>query len=347
MADKSSPKRTEISELGEFGLIEYLTKNAVLKNRSSIKGVGDDGAVIDCDGGKVKVLTQDMLIEGIHFDLMYHPLHHLGYKAVVVNLSDIYAMNAWPEQITVGLGISNRFSVEALEQLYSGMLAACEKYGVDLVGGDTTSSGKGLIISIAAVGKAKKEEIVYRNTAQPGDAIVVSGDLGGAYLGLQILEREKQLYLENPKVQPDLEDENYIVGRFLLPHARRDVVEMLEELHIKPTAMIDISDGLSSDLLHICHQSGVGCRLREADIPVAEETRDRAIKFKIAPTTCALNGGEDYELLFTLKPEDVEKIKGAIDLTVIGECALPKEGCNLVTTSGQVHELVAQGWQHG
>lgn len=346
MAQQEAPKRTEIGELGEFGLIDHLTKNITLRNRSSLKGVGDDAAVIDCGEGQVKVLTQDLLVEGVHFDLMYHPLQHLGYKAVVVNLSDIYAMNAWPEQITVGLGISNRFSVEALEQLYEGMLAACEKFDVDLVGGDTTSSQKGLIISISALGFAKKDDIVYRDAAKVGDLIVVSGDLGGAYLGLQLLEREKQVYLENPDIQPNLEKENYIVGRQLLPQPRRDVVELLEEMKVRPTAMIDISDGLSSDLLHICNRSGVGCRVYEDKLPIAEETRDRAMKFKIAPSTCALNGGEDYELLFTISPEDAEKLKGAIDLSIIGECTKPKDGFKFITPSGQVHDLVAQGWQH-
>lgn len=347
MAQEQAPKRTEIGELGEFGLIDHLTKNVTLRNRSSLKGIGDDAAVIDCGDGKVKVLTQDLLVEGVHFDLMYHPLQHLGYKAVVVNLSDIYAMNAWPEQITVGLGISNRFSVEALEELYEGMLAACEKFGVDMVGGDTTSSQKGLIISISALGQARTEEVVYRDTAQLGDVIAVSGDLGAAYLGLQMLEREKQVYMENPAVQPNLEKETYIVGRQLLPQPRRDIIELLEELKVKPTAMIDISDGLSSDLLHICNRSGVGCRIYEERIPIAEETRDRAMKFNIAPATCALNGGEDYELLFTVSPRDAEKLAGSIDLTIIGECTKPSEGFKFITPSGQVHELVAQGWQHG
>lgn len=346
MAANQAPKRTEISELGEFGLINHLTKNVTLKNRSSLTGVGDDAAVIACSEEQVKVLTQDLLVEGVHFDLMYHPLRHLGYKAVAVNLSDIYAMNAWPEQITVGLGISNRFSVEALEELYDGILAACEKYGVDLVGGDTTSSQKGLIISISALGYAKPADIVYRHTAQAGDLIAVSGDLGGAYLGLQMLEREKQVYLENPEIKPNLEQENYIVGRQLLPHPRRDVVELLEEMNIKPTAMIDISDGLSSDLLHICNRSGVGCRIYEEKLPIAEETRQRAMKFKIAPSTCALNGGEDYELLFTLSPADAEKLSGSLDITILGECTKAKDGFRFITQGGQVHDLIAQGWQH-
>ena len=346
MAQENNPKRTEISALGEFGLIDHLTKNVQLRNRSSIKGIGDDAAIIEAGDGQVKVLTQDLLVEGVHFDLMYHPLQHLGYKSVVVNLSDIYAMNAWPEQITVGLGVSNRFSVEALEQLYEGMLAACEKFGVDMIGGDTTSSQAGLIISISALGYAKKEDIVYRDTAQVGDVIAVSGDLGGAYMGLQMLEREKQVYMENPEVQPNLEHETYIVGRQLLPQPRRDIIELLEEVKIKPTAMIDISDGLSSDLLHICHRSGVGCRIYEERLPIAEETRERAMKFKIAPATCALNGGEDYELLFTLSAENADKLKGALDLTMIGECTKPKDGFKFITQGGQVHELVAQGWQH-
>ena len=342
----ASPKRTEISSLGEFGLIDRLTSGIELKNQSSLYGAGDDAAVISAGDGMVKVVTTDLLLEGIHFDLMYHPLQHLGFKAIAVNVSDIYAMNATPEQVIVGLGLSNRFSVEAVEEIYAGMLAACEKYGVDLVGGDTNSSNKGLVISITAIGTARQEDVVYRHGAKPGDVLMVSGDLGAAYLGLQILEREKKLFLENPEIQPDLENESYLVGRQLLPKARKDIHELLEELSIRPTSMIDISDGLSSDLLHICHRSGVGCRVREEAIPIAEEARNRALQFNLVPSTCALNGGEDYELLFTVRPEDAQKLSQFPDVTVIGDITLAKDGRVLVTRSGQVHELIAQGWQH-
>lgn len=349
MSDKSSdkaPPRTEISELGEFGLIDRLTRNVVLKNKTSLKGVGDDAAVIDIGEGRVQLITSDLLIEGIHFDLSYHPLPHLGYKSVIVNLSDIYAMNGIPEQITVNMGISNRFSVEAVEAIYEGILTACDKYQVDLVGGDTSSSPKGLVISITAIGSAKEKDVVFRNSAKEGDLIAVSGDLGAAYMGLQLLEREKQLFLENPEVQPDLEGEQYIVGRQLMPEARKDILEMLEELKIKPSAMIDISDGLSSDILHLCQQSGVGCRLYEEHIPVAEETKLRASKFQMASLTAALNGGEDYELLFTVPAEHKEKLEGFGQISLIGYITKPKDGFKVVTTSGQVMELEAQGWKH-
>lgn len=345
MAKENAP-RTEISQLGEFGLIEHLTRDIQLRNPSSRYGVGDDAAVIDAGNGTVKLITTDMLLEGIHFDLSYHPLRHLGYKAIVVNLSDIYAMNGTPEQVTVSLGLSNRFSVEALEELYAGIEAACEKYAVDLVGGDTNASQSGLVISVTAVGTAKAEDVVYRHTARHGDLVVVSGDLGAAYLGLQLLEREKKLFREDPTLQPNLEDEKYIVGRQLLPEARRDIIELLDEVKVRPTAMIDISDGLSSDLMHICTRSAVGCRVYEQEIPVAEETRARALKFNMPPSTAALNGGEDYELLFTIDPTDRDRIASSVDLTVIGEIVRPKDGHKLITRSGQAHPLVAQGWKH-
>lgn len=349
MSDKQSqlqPSRTEIGELGEFGLIERLTRNIELKQKSSIKGVGDDAAVIDIGNGMVELVTTDLLMEGIHFDLSYHPLRHLGYKAVVVNLSDIYAMNGTPHQITASMGISNRFSVEALEAVYEGMLTACENYQVDLVGGDISSSQTGLVISITALGTARKEDVVYRNTAKEGNLIAVSGDLGAAYMGLQLLEREKQLYLENPQVQPDLEGEDYIVGRQLMPDPRADVIELLEELKIKPTAMIDISDGLSSDLLHICNQSGVGCRIYEEHLPIDDRTKLRAAKFQMASLTAALNGGEDYELLFTVPAEFKEKLESYGQISLIGYLTKPKDGFKVITTSGQSIELEAQGWQH-
>ncbi len=336
-------KRTEIGALGEFGLIRLLTNSIKLNQESSIKGVGDDAAVVNHQG-KNTVITTDMLAEGIHFDLMYTPLKHLGYKAIVVNLSDIYAMNATPTQVTVSLAISNRFSVEAIEEIYEGIYMACKKYNVDLVGGDTTSSLSGLVISVTALGVANSEDLVYRNGAKPGDAICVSGDLGSAYLGLQILEREKQIYLEHPDVQPDLENEQYIIGRQLKPEARKDVIELLKEHGIKPTSMIDISDGLSSEILHICTQSGVGAKLYEDQVPISEEAYNLAIKFNLDPITCALNGGEDYELLFTVKAEDVTKLSNEWNVTVIGRIAEKSEGVTLTTKGGNVFPISAQGW---
>src|SRR6201990_3025327 len=300
-------QRTEISSLGEFGLIKHLTKNIELQNVSTILGVGDDAAVID-HFGKQTVVTTDLLIEGVHFDLMYTPLKHLGYKSVIVNLSDIYAMNATPTQITVSIGISNRFSLEALNEFYEGIYAACEKYNVDLAGGDTASSQKGFIISVTAVGEVAPDKFVKRSTANKGDLICVSGDLGAAFLGLTLMEREKRIYLENPQIQPDLEGEDYIVGRLLKPEARKDIIEFFAQENILPTSMMDISDGLSSETLHICNQSNLGCRLHEDKLPMAEETRNAAFKFGLDPTVCALNGGEDYELIFTVKQDDYDKI---------------------------------------
>jgi len=294
-----SEQRTEISSLGEFGLIEHLTRNIELQNASSIVGVGDDAAVID-HFGKQTVITTDLLIEGVHFDLIYTPLKHLGYKSVIVNLSDVYAMNATPTQITLSLGISNRFSVESLDEFYDGVYAACEKYGVDLVGGDTASSQKGFIISVTAIGEVTPDKFVKRSTAQKGDLLCVSGDLGASYVGLLFLEREKKIFLENPSIQPDLEGESYVVGRLLKPEARKNIIEFFEKHSITPTSMMDISDGLSSEILHICKESGLGCILYEEKIPVAEETKNAAFKFEIDPTACALSGGEDYELLFTI-----------------------------------------------
>lgn len=336
--------RTELSELGEFGLIEHLTKNVQLKNKSTIKGVGDDAAVLQHQ--KRTVVSTDLLVEKIHFDLIYTPLKHLGYKAVAVNLSDIYAMNARPTQITVSLAISNRFSVEAVNELYEGIHHACEVYGVDLIGGDTTSSVQGLTISITAIGEAAEEELVYRDTAKVGDLICVTGFLGGAYVGLQLLEREKQIYLDNPQMQPDLENKDYIVGRLLKPEARKDIYEFFQKHQLVPTAMIDISDGLSSDLLHICRQSDVGAFIEEKQLPIAQETSVKAMDFKLPPTTCALHGGEDYELLFTLDPKDVEKIRYMLDIRIIGEIIKPEDGINLHTSGGNIKELIAQGWRH-
>ena len=338
-----SENRTEISSLGEFGLIEHLTKNIELQNASSIVGVGDDAAVID-HFGKQSVITTDLLIEGVHFDLMYTPLKHLGYKSVIVNLSDVYAMNATPTQITMSVGISNRFSVEAMDEFYEGVYAACEKYRVDLVGGDTASSQKGFIISVTAIGEVASDKFVKRSSAQKGDLLCVSGDLGGAYLGLLFLEREKKIYLENPSIQPDLEGETYVVGRLLKPEARKDIVEFFEKESISPTAMMDISDGLSSEILHICRQSSLGCVLYEEKIPVAEETKKAAFKFEIDPTACALSGGEDYELLFTIRHSDYEKITLSEEISVIGYMTDAAEGAKIITKGNHSFPITAQGW---
>jgi thiamine-monophosphate kinase len=335
--------RTEISELGEFGLIDHLTKNFEIQNASTVVGVGDDAAVID-HFGKQTVITTDLLLEGVHFDLVYTPLKHLGYKSVVVNLSDVYAMNATPTHITMSLGISNRFSVEALNEFYEGVYLACEKYNVDLIGGDTASSLRGFVISVTAVGEVAPDRFVKRGTAQQGDLICVSGDLGAAFLGLTLLEREKKIYLENPQVQPDLENEDYIVGRLLKPEARKDINRFLEESAIIPTAMMDVSDGLSSDLLHICKQSNLGCRLYEDKLPIAEATKKAAFRFGMDPTVCALNGGEDYELLFTLRQQDHDKIVLNEEISVIGYMTEIAGGSRLITKAGNTFDITAQGW---
>jgi len=335
--------RTEISTLGEFGLIDHLTKNFELHNASTIVGVGDDAAVID-HFGRQTVVTTDLLIEGVHFDLMYTPLKHLGYKSVVVNLSDVYAMNATPTQITVSIGISNRFSLEALNEFYEGIYAACERYNVDLAGGDTSSSQKGFIISVTAIGEVAPDKFVKRSTAGKGDLICVSGDLGAAFLGLTLLEREKNIYLENPQIQPDLEGENYIVGRLLKPEARKDIIEFFAQQNILPTSMMDISDGLSSETLHICNQSNLGCRLYEDKLPIVEETRNAAFKFGLDPTICALNGGEDYELIFTAKQDDYDKLVLNNDISIIGYMADLEEGRKFLTKGGSSFDITAQGW---
>jgi thiamine-monophosphate kinase len=335
--------KTDLAQLGEFGLIDYLTKNIKLTHKSTLKGVGDDAAVLDFGNKKVLVST-DVLLEGIHFDLAYTPLKHLGYKSIQVNLSDIYAMNGTPSQVTVSLGISSKFPLEAVEELYEGIYLACDKYQVDLIGGDTSASKQGLVISVTVLGYADAEDIVYRSTAEEGDLICVSGDLGGAYLGLQLLEREKLVYLENPNIQPDLEGKYYIVERQLKPEARRDVVELLKSIGVKPTAMIDVSDGLASEVLHICRQSKKGCNVYEDKIPIDPMTYETAREFNLDPTVCALSGGEDYELLFTVKQSDYDKIKFQMDITIIGHITDAAAGCNLVTKSGTVHTLKAQGW---
>ncbi len=346
MSEELENKRTEIGKLGEFGLIEHLTKSFSLANKSSVKGVGDDAAVINTGGPNLTVVTTDMMVEGIHFDLMYTPLKHLGYKAVVINLSDIYAMNGHPKQITVSTSISNRFSVEAMEAIYEGIKAACDRYGVDMVGGDTTSSQKGLVISITAIGEVSKEKITYRDTANKGDLVCITGNLGAAYLGLQILEREKRVYLSNPGVQPDLENQNYLIGRQLKPEPRRDMIDLFAKNKLVPTAMIDISDGMASDLFHICRQSKVGAFIEESGVPIHPDAQMMAIKFKLDPITCALSGGEDYELLFTIDPKDLEKVKYLPDIYIAGEIVDEKDGIKLHTTGGNIHPLKAQGWNH-
>ena len=334
---------TNLAELGEFGLIKHLTQHIELYQPSTIKGVGDDAAVINYEDLQT-VISTDILIEGVHFDLTYVPLRHLGYKSVIVNLSDVYAMNAHPKQILVSIALSNRFKLEAIEELYSGMLAACKKYKVDLVGGDTTSSLSGLVISITAIGGVKKEDITYRNGAKETNLLCVSGDLGGAYMGLQILEREKSVFNENPKLQPDLEGKDYLLERQLKPEARKDIIETLHSLGIKPTAMIDVSDGLSSELLHLCSQSDVGVELYEEKIPIDSLTYETAREFNLDPTLCSLSGGEDYELLFTVDINEYEKLKNSMDITIIGHITDKAKGCNMISKSGTVHELKAQGW---
>ncbi|HEU4576025.1 MAG TPA: thiamine-phosphate kinase [Chitinophagaceae bacterium] len=338
-------QRTEISSLGEFGLIEHLTRNIELQNASSVVGVGDDAAVID-HFGRQTVVTTDLLLEGVHFDLMYTPLKHLGYKSVVVNLSDIYAMNATPTQIILSIGISNRFSLEALDEFYEGVYAACEKYGVDLVGGDTTSSQKGFIISVTAIGEVAPDKFVKRSTAKKGDLLCVSGTLGAAYVGLLFLEREKKIFLENPQIQPDLEGENFVIGKLLKPEARKDIISFFDQQQIIPTAMMDISDGLSSEILHLCNQSQLGCVLYEEKLPIAEETRNAAFKFQLDPTACALSGGEDYELVFTVSQHDYEKIISNEDISIVGYMTALEEGRKIITKGGSQYDITAQGWNH-
>lgn len=337
-------ERTEISALGEFGLIDHLTKNQEIKNVSTVLSVGDDAAVID-HFGRQTVVSTDLLLEGIHFDLSYTPLKHLGYKSVVVNLSDIYAMNATPTQILVSIAFSNRFSLEALNEFYEGVYAACEKYGVDLVGGDTSTSQKGFVISITAIGEAAPDSFVKRSGANVNDLICVSGELGGAFLGLTLLEREKKIF-EETGAQPDLEGQAYIVGRLLKPEARKDIIEYFSEAGIIPTSMIDVSDGLSSELLHICKQSNTGCVIYEDKLPFNDEMKEFAYKLKIDPTACALSGGEEYELLFTVAQSDHEKIKANPGISIIGYIADAAEGKKLITRGGNKHDLVAQGWNH-
>ena len=340
---KSTGKGTEISAYGEFGLIEHLTKDFPVRNRDTKKGVGDDAAVIS-PRNRQMVVTTDLLLEGVHFDLAYTPLKHLGYKAVVVNLSDVYAMNAEPRQITVSVGVSSRFRVEHLEELYEGIRLACDHYGVDLVGGDTSASSSGMVISITALGRAAREELVYRDGAKENDVICVTGDLGAAYMGLQILKRENKLFQQDPQIQPDLSKYPYIVGRQLKPEARQDIIALLKEKGVRPTAMIDISDGLSSDLLHICHNSQTGCRIYQEKIPIDTETSSTAEEMNIEPLIAALSGGEDYELLFTVSTRDMDKLTSIPQITAIGFITPAAEKRLLVTPSGAETEVTAQGW---
>ena len=343
MLQDKNEQRTSISDLGEFGLIKHLTKYFKIHNDSTKKGVGDDAAVLKF-GDKQALVTTDLLIEGVHFDLSYVPLKHLGYKAVMVNLSDVYAMNGSATQITVSIAISNRFPLEAVEELYSGIQLACDTYEVDLIGGDTTSSTTGLLISVTAIGEAKADDVVYRNGAKMNDLLVVSGDLGASYLGLQVLEREKQVFKVNPNSQPDLDAYTYLVERQLKPEARKDIIELLEELEVKPTSMIDISDGLSSEIIHLCTQSEVGCSLYEDKIPLDPQVISTCEEFDLNSTTVALSGGEDYELLFTISQEDFLKVKANPHLSVIGHMTEKNEGVNLITRANQRIPLTAQGW---
>ncbi|WP_299777632.1 thiamine-phosphate kinase [uncultured Formosa sp.] len=343
MIEDKNQERTDLSQLGEFGLIDHLTKHFEIKQETTVKGIGDDAAVLDFKDNQV-VITTDLLVEGVHFDLSYMPLKHLGYKAVIVNLSDVFAMNANATQITVSIAMSNRFPLEAIEELYAGIETAAKLYGVDVIGGDTTSSTTGLLISITALGTVSKADVVYRNGAKPNDLLVVTGDIGSAYMGLQILEREKEVFKVNPNSQPDLEPYTYIIERQLKPEARQDIVKLLKELGVKPTSMIDISDGLSSEIIHICKQSKVGCDLYENKIPLDPQLISTCEEFDIDATTVALSGGEDYELLFTISQEDFPKIKANPNLTVIGFMTEENSGMNLVTRAETKIPLKAQGW---
>ncbi len=335
--------RTEISSLGEFGLIEHLSKNFSIQNNTQL-GIGDDAAVISPTEGYQTLVSTDLLVEGVHFDLSYFPMKHLGYKAIVANLSDIYAMNGKPKQVTVSVALSSRFSLEAVEELYAGIQLACERYQVDLIGGDTSTSKQGLMISVSAIGEAKPEEIAYRSGAKPNDLLVVTGDLGGAYCGYQLLEREKRVYMDNPSVQPDLAGFDYIIERQLKPEARKDIYELLKTLAIKPTSMMDISDGLASECFHLAKASSVGFSLYEEKIPIDPSTYNFARELDLDPTLCALSGGEDYELLFTISQNDYKKIENHPDFTIIGYATEASEGMNLITKSGNKHALKAQGW---
>ena len=341
-----SEQRTELGQLGEFGLIDHLTKKFKNNLPTTIKGVGDDAAVIFISEEESLLVSTDFLLEGVHFNLMYMPLKHLGYKAVAVNVSDICAMNGVAEQITVSIAVSSRFPVEALEELYEGIQLACEQYNIDLIGGDTASSLTGLMISVTAVGRAKTNEITYRTGAKEHDLLVVTGDLGGAYMGLQVLEREKEVFKASPSIQPDLDGHDYIIERQLKPEARKDIIGFLKKLEVVPTSMIDISDGLASEILHLCKASNVGCHVYDEKIPIDAQTSIAAIDFNLDPHTCALNGGEDYELLFTVAQSDFEKIKGNPNMTIIGHITDATDGIYYIDKNGSAIELAAQGWNH-
>ena len=343
MLEDKNTQKTSLADLGEFGLIHHITQYFKIENASTVIGIGDDAAVLAASE-KQTLVTTDLLIEGVHFNLSYMPLKHLGYKAVMVNLSDVYAMNGVAEQITVSIAVSNRFPLEAIEELYAGIQLACETYKVDLVGGDTTSSTKGILISVTAIGKVEKEDVVYRSGAKETDLVVVSGDLGAAYLGLQVLEREKQVFQVDPNNQPDLENYTYLIERQLKPEARKDVASLLKGMEIKPTAMIDISDGLSSELMHICSQSKVGCKIYEEKLPLDPQVISACEEFELDSTMIALSGGGDYELLFTVPISDFDKIKGNPNFSVIGHITAESQGLNLITRAGQEIELKAQGW---
>ena len=345
MIEDKNQQRTKLSDLGEFGLIDHLTKNFKVKQQSTVKGIGDDAAVLNFENKQI-VVTTDLLVEGVHFDLSYMPLKHLGYKAAIVNLSDVYAMNAKATQITVSIAVSNRFPLEALEDLYAGIETAANIYDVDVVGGDTTSSNTGLLISVTAIGEVESEDVIYRSGAKTNDLLVVTGDLGAAYMGLQVLEREKEVYKVNPNNQPDLEPYSYIIERQLKPESRKDIIKLFKDLDVKPTSMIDISDGLSSEIIHLCKQSQVGCDLYEEKIPLDPQVISACEEFNIDSTTVALNGGEDYELLFTISQEDYPKIKANPNLTVIGFIKEENEGVHLVTRADTRIPIKAQGWKN-
>lgn len=335
--------KTELKEFGEFGLIAHLTQAVELTQPSTVTGIGDDAAVLNFKD-KLVLISTDLLLENVHFDLRYVPLKHLGYKAVQVNLSDIYAMNGIASQVTISIGLSSKFPLEAVEEIYEGALLACKNYNVDLVGGDTSSSAQGLVLSVTSIGHVDRDKVVYRSGAQVNDLVCVSGDLGGSYVGLQLLEREKKIFLENPDIKPDLEGKDYILERQLKPEARKDIIELLADLAIVPHSMIDVSDGLASEILHICGNSKVGCKLYEEKIPIDQMTYDTAREFGLDPTVCALSGGEDYELLFTVPQDAYDKLKNQMDISIIGHITDEDEGCQMISKSGNVHEIKAQGW---
>ena len=338
-------ERTEISKLGEFGLIEHLTKKFETYHDSTLISVGDDCAALKCNE-KTKLITTELFLENVHFDLMYSPLKHIGYKSIIASISDVYAMNGTPEQVLVSIGLSSKYSLEAVEELYLGINVACEKYRIDLVGGDTTTSVTGLVISVTVIGSVQNDKITKRNGAREGDLLCVSGDLGAAYMGLQILEREKQVFLASKDMQPDLEGKDYIIGRQLRPEARKDIIDTLEEFKILPTSMIDVSDGIASEIFHLCKNSKIGVKLYEEKIPIDQQTYDTALEFNLSPSTTALNGGDDFELLFTIKQSDYSKIEHSPDISVIGYCTAPHEGIDLITKSGNLVALEAQGWEN-